>query len=255
MKKLIIFSFPLILLFACGEEVKKTAPEGEIIEVDPDQFLPIEKRAKKHVMKVLGIPANENFSYKIHKKELNGDGKEDAIITVNRLEFAMDHAAKSSNAAKLAELGFMGNYNFFFYFDGSSRKISQAINVPSTPQRELDIQFEHITSANYYDIIVFLRVRNSCFADFYTIEGESMSSFFYWKVFDGIGTEKQEAYHFSYGEGKLTSRKNINISKGTLKLPKGDFDPYTVDPTIESSGELLHSFFFLPAQGKYVTMK
>lgn len=254
MNKFILFSFSLLLLASC-DDVKKTAPEGETIEVDPDQFLPIEKRAKKHVMSALGITATEKFSYKIYKKELNGDGKEDAIITVNRLEYAMDHAAKSSNAAKLAEMGFMGNYNFFFYFDGSSRKISQAINVPSTPQKELVIEFEHITSENYYDILVNLRVRNSCFVDFYTIEGESMNSFFYWKRFDGVGTEKVEAYAFSYGEGKVTGRKNIDITKAKLSVPKGEFDPFTVDPTIESTGELVHSFFYLPAQDKYVTMK
>ncbi|MES2799559.1 MAG: hypothetical protein V4638_06055 [Bacteroidota bacterium] len=256
MKQFLLIAISILVLTSCGEaNTDNPTIVDPTVDLDPDQFLPIEKRAKKFIQRSLGIPASENFTYKIYKKELNGDGKEDAIITVNRLEFALKTAEESPNPAKMAEVGFMGNYNYFFYFDGSSRQISNAHPVPSTPQRELAIDFEHITSENYFDFIVHLRIRNSSFSDFYTVEGSTAVSFFYWKRFDGLGTTDLEAYHFNYTEGSMSTRKNIVVTKAKVELPAGTTDFYTVDPMIKGTSDIVHTFFFHNTQKKYVTLK
>jgi hypothetical protein len=252
-----ILYFTLIGLFfsGCGEP----SVEEPIISVDEkmdkDQFKPLNERAKRHVESTLKIPVTEKYAMKIFRAHLDGDDREDAIIVVNRLQFAMEDAAQQGNLAKKAELGFMGGYNYFFFYDGGLNKISPEIIIPSTPGKELNVSFENISSEAYKDVIIDFRVRNASYKDFYTISNHSPRRIFQWKHFDGLGDKVSEAYSFKYAEGSIGIQKNILVLKAELVQPNGDFDPFTFEPEIKESKELLYTFFYNPQMAKYVTRK
>jgi hypothetical protein len=254
LNELVVFTF-LLLVTSCGEE--NTVPEKNVLteDVDEDLFKPLSERAKRHVESILKIPVREKYSMKIFRAHLDGDSHEDAIITVNRYQFAMDDAAQKGNLAKKAEIGFMGNYNYFFYFDGGLNKISPEIIMPSTPGKELNVSFENISSEAYKDIIIDFRVRNASYKDFYTIINHTPRRIFQWKSFDGLGSAKSEAYHFKYAEGSVGIQKNILVMKAELVQPQGEYDPMTFDPVINETRELLYTFFYNPKMGTYVTKK
>ena len=50
----------------------------------------------------LSIPATEDYSYTIYSEELNGDDSLDYIVTVNRLDFALNKAIEKGNTAQRA---------------------------------------------------------------------------------------------------------------------------------------------------------
>jgi hypothetical protein len=252
---LFIFLVLSTILPSCTESVEKSTVDVPTEVVDEEQFKPLNERAKRHVESILKIPATENYTMKIYRAQLDGDDKEDAIITVNRLEFAMEEASKQGNLAKRAELGFMGNYNYFFFFDGGLNKISPEIFIPSTPGKELSVTFENISSEAYKDVIIDFRVRNASYKDFYTINNHTPRRIFQWKHFDGLGSPKSEAYGFKYAEGSVGIQKDILIMKAELVQPEGEHDPMTFVPEVKESKEVLYTFFYNPQMAKYVTRR
>ena len=220
-----------------------------------EQLGSLEDRIKRHIESSLTIPATEHYTYKIYKENLDGDAKQDAIISVNRLEFAMNEASKSKNPAKQAEIGFMGNHNYIFYYDGGLDQLSPYIPIPSSPNAALKIQFENITSSSYKDILIDFRIVNGCFRDFLTVVNHTPQQIFQWKVFDGINKPKTEAYSFKFEQGKLSDSKDILVLKANFKQDQKVENIYAYEPKIEESNDLLYRFFFYPKEGKYITMK
>lgn len=252
MKKSIIFVLLTILVFACGEEKNPTDEVKETIDKSNET---VESMAKRHIESRLSIPATEKYTYHIYKEYLDSDDKIDAIITVNRLSFAMDEAAKSTNTAKQAEIGFMGNYNYIFYYDGGLNKISPQIAIPSSPKAELKITFENIQSDIYKDILIDYRILNASYKDFYTVSNHIPRRVFQWKNYDGLKSETSEAYYFTYTDGSMSIVKDILVKKATLIQPSGEIDIYSFDPEMKKTDEIVHRFFYYPKQGKYLTEK
>ncbi len=215
----------------------------------------LEDRVKRHIESSLTIPATEHYDYKIYKENLDGDSKQDAIISVNRLEYAMNEASKSKNPAKQAEIGFMGNHNYIFYYDGGLDKLSPYIPIPSSPNAALNIQFENITSSLYKDILIDFRIVNGCFRDFLTVVNHTPERIFQWKLFDGINKSKTEAYSFKFEQGKLCDSKDILVMKATFNQDQKAENIYAYEPKIIEGNDLLYRFFFYPKEGKYITMK
>jgi hypothetical protein len=240
----------LLILFSCAETPVK---EQDKITEEPSQDL--KSLAKRHAEARLGISPTERYELKVYKKDMDGDALEDAIITVNRLEYAMNEASKSTNPAKQAEIGFMGNYNYIFYYDAVLDKISPEIVVPSSPNATLKVAFEHISSNRYYDPIVEYRILNAAYKDFYSIVDHTPQHVFQWKVYEGLNKEQKEAYTFKFDKGSISPRKDILVYKATLKDPGKVEDIYHFNPVIVPSDELLYRFFYYPAEGKYLTQK
>jgi hypothetical protein len=186
---------------------------------------------------------------------LDGDDKEDAIITVNRLNFAIDEAANSANPAKRAEIGYMGNFNFFFYYDGAKDMISPPIVIASSPLLPLKISFENISSENYKDIVIDFRIRNSSFRDFFSVINHTPRRVFEFRNFDGMGTAKSECYSFQYTTGSYSAFKDIQVFKANLGAVPANADLNTFEPSINPTSELLYTFFYVPQEGKYMTKK
>ena len=252
MKKLI---YPLFfVLAACqNEAIDTTAPvQEEQLPTKGKQSLA--QYAERMMRAKLGIQADEQLDYKIYKAQLDADGIEDAIITLNRKDFAMKEAMASPNPAKRAELGFMGNYNYFFFFDGKLDMLSPPIAIPSSPLLPLDVTFENISSADYKDILIDFRIRNASYKDFYTVSNHTPRRIFQFKNFDGLGTGTTEAYHFEFGAGSYGPQKNIFVMEAQLgALPQGE-DKNTFIPSIKPNEKIKYTFFYLTKEGKYATL-
>ncbi|MES2587476.1 MAG: hypothetical protein V4622_00765 [Bacteroidota bacterium] len=250
-----IFTLLIILLslFSCSSNEERKDVFGKTIE-NKSVENSFAKRAKREIETKLEIPVTEKYEIKIHFAYLNADEKKDAIITINRLEFAMDEAAKAPNTVKRAELGYMGNYNFFFFYDGKIDKISVPMTVASSAKTPLKVKFNNIQSEIYQDVSIDYRIKNSSFRNYYMYENASLNLVFQWKLFDQIGLESYEANYIEYQSGTLSLAKDILIYKGKIKnYPKNIENVYKYNPVIEKTDLELYRFFYDPRTMKYMT--
>ena len=227
-----------------------TGEEPEV-EMTPEQFI------VRHLESKLSIPATEKYSYKIYREDLNGDDSLDYVVTVNLLERAINEAIESGRVAKRAEIGYIGNFNYIFYMDGAKQSISEAIPVPSSPQAELRVTFDHIRSEAYKDLMVDFRIRNACYRRFFTVLRELPRQTFETKIFDGLGTPEREAYTIRYEPGSYSLAKDIVVYKAELEDLEID-DPnavYTIDPEITETDIMDRRWFFNGHELKYYTEK
>jgi len=247
----------LITLFSCQQGGESKENEGQKISVDKNEtktFKNFEERIKHEVMEKLSIASNEKFSMEIYHEHLNNDEKRDAIVTVNRLEFAINNASKTDNPAKRAELGYMGSFNHFFFFDGAKDELSFPVVVPSSAKAPLEVYFEHIQSENYKDLIIRYRIRNAAFRNYYLIQNLSLQLVFQWKDFDQIGEDNYVANFYEYEEGTFCLVKDILIYKGKIKNYSTNIpDIYNYKNEIIKTNQLEYRFMFDPKRGKYVT--
>ncbi len=259
MNKIFFLIFPLFLFASCGEpDDDSTEPVTESTDTQTQETeAEFFSRSKREVTAKLRIPANENFKMKVYRAEINSDTILDAIITVNRLDYAMEQAIKSGNQGKAAEIGFMGNYNYFIYFDGASGRYSVPIPVPSTPGRELDVTFENILSEVRKDVIIEYRVRNSGYKSYYSVFNEAdLLLVFQWKYFDNAGNDVPEALLHKYVSQPNSKGKDIYIYKSEIDgYNKEIGDIYQYVPTISKENELLYKFTFDPRFTKYRLVK
>ncbi len=252
--KFLILSISLLTFISCEEsheDNRKVIDESQL----PEEHGDLNTYAKRHVEVQLRISANEKYDLKIYKENLDGDDKQDAIITVNRLNFAIEEAANSENPAKRAEIGYMGNFNFFFYYDGAKDLISPPIVVASSPLLPLKVSFENISSENNKDILIDFRIRNSSFKDFFTVINHTPRRVFEFRNFDGMGTTKSECYSFQYTTGSYSAFKDIQVFKANLGAVPANADLNTFEPSINPTSELLYTFFYVPQEGKYMTKR
>ena len=250
--KYLLLLIPVFLL-SCKEEEKPNqdpqAVEGPALKGQQT----LATYADRMVRAKLGIQANEKFDLKIYRAQLDADGIEDAIVTVNRLDYAMKEAMASPNPAKRAELGFMGNFNYFFFFDGKLDMLSPPIAIPSSPLLPLQVSFENISSPNYKDILIDFRIRNASYKDFYTVSNHTPRRIFQFKNFDGLGTPITEAYHFEYGAGSYGPQKNIFVMEANLETLPNGADPNTFIPQVKPLEKIKYTFFYLESEAKYAT--
>lgn len=245
-----LFAIAAAVMTGCGgtneqpEQPKKTEVEKK---------LPFEQRFKKEIEAKLKIPATEKYSYEIFRAYISGDSLEDAIITVNRMEFAIDEAIRKDNTAKAAEVGYLGNYNWFFYYDASIDQISEPVPVPSSPGRKLDVSFAKITSPSRDDLIVGYRIRNSGWISYFTAKGDGkLSLMFQWKWFDHAGEDTPEALKHELDLSPEGVSHDISIYESSIDhYDKNIRDIYAYVPSITKKGRLLYRFFYDPRITKY----
>lgn len=253
--KYFFLSILLAGLYACGEDHNhdKVDQQSPTVQKSPT----VEEMIVRQVEANLTIPANEKYSYKIYSEELNGDDSLDYIVTVNRLDFALNKAIQKGNIAQRAAMGYVGNYNFIFYMDGATKEITQSIPVPSSPHGKLTVSFENIKTEAYKDILVDFRIRNSKFRRYFSVVNKIPLQTFETLVFDGLGTDEKRAFHIEYGPGSFSLSKDILVYKADLEEVevKSPNDAYDINPKITSTGELERLWFFNDYQNKYFTQK
>jgi hypothetical protein len=242
----------LLITSSCDEESTATGAESSETksETRNESF---DARAKREVVGALAIPANEKYSIRIYKEYLNSDTIIDAIITVNRMEFAINEAIRNKREAKSAEIGFTGNYNYIFYYDGALDKISNPIFAPSSPGRELDVEFKSIVSPTRKDLILGYRIRNSGWKCYFSVFNDhDLMMVFRWKSFDFAGEDNPEAFVHSYEVNANQVPKDIAIYESEIdSYTKNIGDMYTYIPSITKKKKLKFKFFLDPIEKKY----
>ncbi len=266
--KLMSYLFLVIALIGCKTETKEKIKDSntdifgnEIVQSSATNIYMldttnnhVDTTLHNHFKKTLFINENEKYSYEIYKEHLNGDSIIDAVITINRLAYAKLKAEESENSIKAEKIGFMGPFNAFFLFDGKSNTLSSPLVVPSSPLLPLKVSFENITSIDFKDILIDFRIRNSSFKEVYFIINKFPKLVFEWTNFDGLGTPNEEAYVFSFKDGRNVV-KDIIINEGEIdKLPE-KIDLLTYEPIINKQNKKVKTFFFIESEGKYFTSK
>ena len=252
MKNIIFLAFITIVFISCSDLNNEDFTQENLKK---EKVLPFNEKLIRHIESNLEIASNEKYSYKVYKEHLDNDSILDAIISVNRLEYALEEARISGNSAKRAEIGFTGRYNFIFYYDGGLDKISPAIPVPSSPHAELSVDFVNLFNTNHKDIIVDYTIMNSRFRNYFTIISHTPKQIFQWKLYDKLGEDNLSVNYIEYGKGSYSNVKDILIFEGGIENSKKVEDIYNFNPVYKKSGKLLHRFFYLPKERKYFTNK
>ena len=211
-----------------------------------------EQIAERHVEADLKIPGNEEYSMKLYSDFLNEDDSVDYIITVNRYNKAMDDAVASDKLAKLAEIGFTGRHNHFYFMDGRTKNISSVNSIASSPYAELDVTFEHITSGQYKDIIIDYHIMDSYFRCYYTIVRNIPDEILRGELFLALGKEKQRAYatEFIPGSGEARDVLVYEAELGEYTIDKPE-DIYTVNPERIKTDQIVLHWKFNPTTNKF----
>tara|TARA_B110000305_G_scaffold82591_1_gene92909 strand:- start:2308 stop:3039 length:732 start_codon:yes stop_codon:yes gene_type:complete len=241
-------------MFSCdSDKSSETAKKN----IDAVVFETIEQRITRHIEANLKIPATEKYTYQIFKGEINGDDSLDFIITVNRLDFAINEAIERKRMAKSASSGFMGTFNFIFYMNGDTKNISTAIPIPSSAKGKLKVSFEHLRSDSFNDFMVDFKLDNASFRRFFTLYDEQPREIFEIMLYDGLGDIENHAISIEYSQGSYSLVKDILIFTGELEKVKFD-DPekvYSYNPEIKKTDLLERRWFFNSNQRKYYTKK
>lgn len=242
---LIVFAF-----VSCTSNIEDSNFKGE----EQRTNLSFPERLNRHVRGSLSMEESEHCVTEVYKEKVNNDEFEDAIITINRLDYAKNKARTLKNGKQIAEMGYIGNYNYFIFYDGKLDKFSVPVPVPSSPINKLKVSFENLSSANYKDLIIEYRVLNGSFRNYYTIYGDVLQEIFQVKTFDHIGEDKPEAYFIEYDKGSICDVKNIMVYEGKIKNHLANIgDIYQFQPEIIKTNKLYKRWFFNPKVMKYMT--
>ena len=270
--KLISFVMLCILLLSCnsGSDGKNTEPNkdentdifgNEVVNQPVNQPNLLDSTEQYlndvidlHCRKTLFISEEENYEIMVFKEYLNQDSIIDAIITINRLDFAKQKAQESEKPIKAKEIGYMGPFNAFYFYNGATNQISNPIVVPSSPLVNLKINFENISNNEYKDVLVDYRIRNSSTRQVYFLYGMVPSLVFEHTIFDELGTNNKVAYSFNYKPGTQSEIKNILLTQGQIKRIPEQSDLFTFEPEIINTKKTVQEFFFIPGQGKYFSL-
>lgn len=252
MKNRVIFLIGAIALSACGEANQDA---NEATQEIPSESLSLNELVKRSVESQLQIPATENYSLSIHKGQFDADDVEDAVVLVNRKEFAFSEAIRKNRVKNQENIGYTGNYNFFFYYNGAKNEVSRPIIITSSATVPLKITIENIQTEAYKDFTIDYRIMESCYRNFYTISNGVPKLVFQWGIFDYEKSDSSRVTYIEYGIGSHSLAKDILIFPGKMisPLPKNLNDDF--EYKIEKDGELEYLFFYNPNQGKYYTKK
>lgn len=237
-------------LFACNSQTEGTAETEE----NNVEKLTFDERKERHITGSLSMDATERYSTEIFKEKLNDDEFEDAIITVNRLDFAKKKALNLKNKKQIEEMGYIGDYNYFIFYDGKLDKFSVPVPVPSSPINKLKVKFENLSSEKFKDLTIEYRILNASFRNYYTIYGDVLQEIFQVKIFDHLNESNPEAYFLEYDKGSICDVKNIMVYEGKIKnYPNTIEDIYQFEPEIVKTNKLYKRWFFNPKIMKYMT--
>ena len=158
--KYLVFSLIAFSLVSCGGTEDEKDVFDQPVEKEKEQAnANFEQRIKREVEAKLSIPATEKYTLEIKKGHLNADEKEDAVISVNRMELAEKEALEDKTGTK-KQLGYMGNYNYFFYYDGKIDRLSIPMPIGSSGKAPLKVTLENVQSEIYQDLVIEYRIRN-----------------------------------------------------------------------------------------------
>lgn len=246
----------LIFLTACeSENAEVTAPkpkENKVVEATD-----LETKVAMHIKGQLKITAADKFDSTWFRVDLNADGQNDYLITVNQLDRALNEAIEEDKVEKMREIGYMGYFNHFFFVDGATEEIADGIVVPSSPMFPLEVRFEKILGTDQMDFYVDYRVRNMQRRKFYTISQGNPREICQAVIFDRFGTEDTEAYDVRLEQGTLNDFNDIVEYQARLEpmIIRNLDSTYYYKPTIIPSNNEVRRWHYSPSARKYYMVK
>ena len=251
MKLKYLFFVLSIGLFSCGND--EPAVKAETVE--PDEQLSMDELIDRKIQAELSIPATENYTKSIYKAQLNGDEFEDAIIVVNRKEHTLQTAIEKNNADYQKEVGYYGNYNFLFYYDGMTHTVTRKIAVPSNGLIPLKVEFANILTEGYKDFTVDVRIRESRYRNFYTVRNGVPALIFQCEIHNVDDAGNFTANHVKFDIGSHSLSKDIVLYNAEIKSKLPNDLNLEFEFITEPKGEEKLRFFYYPAQQKYFIKK
>jgi hypothetical protein len=251
-----LFTFSIAwILFGCET---KEAPVNEM-KADASVFVyspEYEHWIKRQVEAKLQIPATEVYDLQIHTALLDRDTLQDAVILVNRKEYAYKVASSDGNTRFEELVGFTGPYNHVFTHIGGAKEIKQAPPVGSSADFPLTVFFETISTPSQTDFFVEYRIRSSINRNYYTIDDGRVVLTFSCPLYDFEDSQNPKIYDIRHLESEVRLSKDIGLYYAKVKdyLPDSinDFNQYYPKEIIPTE-DLFVFFIFDKKSKKYVT--
>lgn len=247
-----ILFLSLLLLSACQERKNNPAPPNEIAQATED----LDNWITRQVESLLKINAAENYTLAIHQEYLDRDTLIDAVILVNREEYAKKKAAEDGDTSFDEILGYTGPYNYVFTYINGSKKIHQAPPVGSSAEHPLTVQFETISNPSQKDFFVDYRVKSSINRNYYTINNGKVFLTFSCPLYDFMNPEKPTLYVIKHLESDVRIGKDIALYEGNIPnydhTKISDFKSYYPNNVV-STDNLYVFFIYDKKKMKYVT--
>jgi hypothetical protein len=212
--------------------------------------------AKRQIESMLKINATETYTLEIHEEYLDRDTLIDAVILVNREEYAKKKAAEDGDTSFEELVGYTGPYNHVFTYINGSKKIHQAPPVGSSAEHPLTVHFETISNPSQKDFFVEYRVKSSVHRNYYTISNGKVLLTFSCPLYDFMDPVNPTIYSIKHQESDVRISKDIALYKGSIP----NYNPDTIadfmnyyPEEVEETDELYVYFIYDKKKMKYVT--
>lgn len=241
-----------LLLTACTTENKGSENSTK----DQKSSLSFEEKAKRAVEAELKINASETYGIQIHHAYIDRDTLKDAVILINRKQWAFDRIEKNDNSDIAKKMGYTGPYNNVFVYLGKYDKFISVPSVGSSAEHPLTVKFEVITTPSQKDFYVDYRIRNSMHRNYYTVRNDKVFLTLNCPIFDNVGAPEIKAYSIQHKESTVRLSKDVVLYEGEIP----NYNPskiknvnnYSPDKIV-STGELYVFFIFNEKTMNYVT--
>lgn len=201
-------------------------------KVEKKSTLSFREKIARQVELELDINAAEEYDLQIKKEYINPDTLQDALILVNRKQWAHERAEKADNIDFIKQTGFVGPYNNVFVKLGGVDKLLKAPTVGSGADEKLDSKFLTLTSEAHKDFYVNYRIRNSMHRNYYSVRKDRLYLTFSCPVFDSIGEPNPRVFAIQHEESSVRIAKDIALYEGKIVGydPSKIEDPNTYQP-------------------------
>ncbi|WP_107037739.1 hypothetical protein [Brumimicrobium mesophilum] len=255
LNKIALISIVFLTFTSCNNNEGSTDIKESVKKKEVETFTEEEKIIRQ-VESVLGISATETYDIDIQYKFIDQDTLKDALILVNRREFAFQKAKNTDTERFFKETGNTGLYNYIFLLKGGEQRIISTNPVGSNANYPLKVEFLELTSKAHKDFYVEFRVRNSLHRNYYTVRNNRIYLTFSCPVFDKIGESEPLVYDIKHQTSSVRIAKDIALFKGQIVgyNPKNIDDINEFQPEeVTNNGELFVYFIFNEKTMKYVT--
>lgn len=241
-----------ILCSSCQEspKAKKSKVDDALTSENFDTWV------KRQVESLLKINAAENYTLTIHEEYLDRDTLIDAVVLVNREEYAKKKAAEDGDTSFEELVGYTGPYNHVFTYINGSKKLHQAPPVGSSAEYPLTVHFETIANPSQKDFYIEYRVKSSVNRNYYTMNNGKVTLTFSCPLYDFMDPEKPTIYAIKHQESEVRISKDIALYKGTIP----NYNPDNIDDfmsyypeEVVATDDLYVYFIYDKQKMKYVT--
>lgn len=244
----------MICVAAC--ETNQSHSNDTVLSDDTLLLTDIDAWIKRQVEVKLQIPATEKYGIEIHRSYLDRDTIQDAVILVNRREWARQRAMADNDTTFESLVGFTGPYNHVFTHIGGTNIIHQAPPVGSSADYPLTVFFETISNPAQKDFYVEYRVRTSINRNYYTIYNGKVQLIFSCPLYDFMDESNPTIYNIKHVESDVRLSRDIALFNSRIPnySPDRIDNFYTYYPDqVEDSDDLYVYFIFDTKALKYVT--